>query len=131
MTVYLTEEQALLIADEEGFVIQDLGLLASAVARPQTAVFGVEAYPDLWTKAASLLESVSRNHAVLDGNKRLALLLTDVFLGLNGRDLQRSDEHADYVVAVCQGQMDLPTSAAHLEAHSARAVTYLWDDDAG
>ena len=97
----------------EGFVIRDLGLLASAIARPQTTVYGAEAYHDLWTKAAALLESLARNHALADGNKRLTLVLTDVFLGLNGWDLRDSPEHVDYVLAVCTGQMDLEESADH------------------
>lgn len=118
---YLTEAEALHLVQVEGFVIRDLGLLASAIARPQTTVYGAEAYHDLWTKAAALLESLARNHALADGNKRLALVLTDVFLGLNGWDLRDSPEHVDYVLAVCTGQMDLEESADHLQRHSGRA----------
>lgn len=51
--------------------IRDIGLLGSAVARPQTTVFGQDAYPDLWSKAAALLQSIVNNHALIDGNKRL------------------------------------------------------------
>jgi death-on-curing protein len=50
--------------------IRDLGLLGSAVARPATTVFGQDAYPDLWTKAAALLQSLVKNPALSDGNKR-------------------------------------------------------------
>jgi death-on-curing protein len=64
--------------------IRDVGLLASAAARPQTTLFGVDAYPDVWTKAAALLQSVVKNHALVDGNKRLGWLATAVFLDLNG-----------------------------------------------
>jgi death-on-curing protein len=64
--------------------IRDVGLLGSAVARPQTTVFGADAYPDLWTKAAALLHSIVKNHALVDGNKRLGWLATAVFLDLNG-----------------------------------------------
>lgn len=53
--------------------IRDAGLLGSAAARPQTTVFGDDAYPDIWTKAAALLQSVLKNHALIDGNKRLRL----------------------------------------------------------
>jgi death-on-curing protein len=63
--------------------IRDVGLLAAAVARPQATVFGEDAYPDVWTKAAALLESVVNNHALVDGNKRLGWLATAVFLELN------------------------------------------------
>ena len=63
--------------------IRDIGLLGSAVARPQTTVFGEDAYPDLWTKAAALLHSIVKNHALVDGNKRLGWLATAVFLEIN------------------------------------------------
>ena len=64
--------------------IRDVGLLGSAAARPQTTAFGDDAYPDVWTKAAALLQSILKNHALVDGNKRLGWLATAVFLELNG-----------------------------------------------
>lgn len=64
--------------------VRDMGLLGSAVARPQTTAFGEDAYPDLLTKAAALLQSIVNNHALVDGNKRLGWLATAVFLELNG-----------------------------------------------
>ena len=67
--------------------IRDVGLLGSAVARPQTTVGGRDAYPDLSTKAAALLQSIVNNHALIDGNKRLGWLATAVFLELNGVDV--------------------------------------------
>jgi death-on-curing protein len=67
--------------------IRDVGLLGSAAARPQTTVFGEDAYADIWTKAAALLQSVVKNHPLVDGNKRLGWLATGVFLQLNGVDV--------------------------------------------
>jgi len=64
--------------------IRDIGLLGSAAARPQATAFGQDAYPDLLTKAAALLQSIVNNHALVDGNKRLGWLATAVFLELNG-----------------------------------------------
>ncbi len=64
--------------------IRDIGLLGSAAARPQTTAFGEDAYPDLISKAAALLQSIVNNHALVDGNKRLGWLATAVFLELNG-----------------------------------------------
>ena len=64
--------------------IRDAGLLAAAAARPQASVFGADAYPDIWTKAAALLQSIVGNHPLIDGNKRLGWLATAVFLELNG-----------------------------------------------
>lgn len=118
---YLTEGDALYLVRTHDFVIRDPGLLASAIARPQTSIYGAEAYPNLWMKAAALLESLALNHALVDGNKRIALVLTDVFLGLNGWDLLDTPEHVDYVLAVCTGQMGLGDSADHLLGHSVRA----------
>ena len=63
--------------------IRDVGLLASAVARPQTTVGGEDAYPTIWLMAAALLQSVVGNHALVDGNKRLGWLSAAVFLEIN------------------------------------------------
>lgn len=71
--------------------IRDPGLLSSAVVRPETVVFGQEAYPDVWLKAAALLHSICMNHALIDGNKRLAWAAARVFLGLNGIMIQDVD----------------------------------------
>lgn len=67
--------------------IRDIGLLGSAVARPQTTLFGEDAYPDIWTKAAAMLQSIVNNHALIDGNKRLGWLATATFLHINGIEI--------------------------------------------
>lgn len=67
--------------------VRDYGLLSSSVARPATVAFGHEAYPDIWEKAAALLHSLCMNHALVDGNKRLAWAATRVFLALNDTPL--------------------------------------------
>jgi death-on-curing protein len=66
------------------FLIRDAGLLGSAAARPRTTVFGKDAYPDVWTRAAALLQSIVKGHPLVDGNKRLGWLATAAFLELNG-----------------------------------------------
>lgn len=76
--------------------IRDLGLLGSAVSRPQTSVFGRDAYPDLVTKAAALLQSIVNNHSLIDGNKRLGWLATAVFLEINGVDASRASNDEIY-----------------------------------
>ena len=70
--------------------IRDVGLLGSAAARPQTTAFGEDAYPDLLTKAAALLQSIVNNHPMVDGNKRLGWLATAVFLEVNGIEASRA-----------------------------------------
>ena len=87
--------------------IRDLGLLDSACHRPQASLFGQEAYPTLAGKAAALLHSVACNHALVDGNKRLALLATVVFLRINGYVLDLTDDEAfDLTMSVAAGQLD-------------------------
>ena len=82
--------------------IRDIGLLGSAVARPRTSAFGQDAYPDILTKAAALLQSIVNNHALIDGNKRLGWLSTAVFLEVNGVKALRisNDDVYDVVIWV-------------------------------
>jgi len=96
--------------------IRDAGLLGSAAARPQTAVFGDDAYPDIWTKAAALLQSVLKNHALIDGNQRLGWLATAVFLELNGVTVSHipSDVVYDFVIDVTVGSHEIGEIAERL-----------------
>jgi death-on-curing protein len=89
--------------------IRDIGLLGSAAARPQTTAFGEDAYPDLLTKAAALLQSIVNNHALVDGNKRLGWLATAAFLELNGIKASRAsnDDVYEFVVWVAATNADL------------------------
>ncbi len=87
--------------------VRDVGLLESALTRPQASAFGSDAYPELHTKAAALLHSVASNHGLADGNKRLALAATIAFLGINGWRLTlTNDEAYELVVAVASGELD-------------------------
>jgi death-on-curing protein len=88
--------------------IGDLGLLESASARPRTTVVGADAYPDLATKVAAMLESIVRNHALVDGNKRLGWLALVLVLALNGVRLDVDDDEAfDLVIGVAEGRHDV------------------------
>jgi death on curing protein len=110
VTRYLTVEQALRIARIAigGPVeVRDVGLLDAAVNRPRASVLGQDAYPELFAKAAALMHSLARNHALVDGNKRLAWLATYVFLAKNGVELDPDDDAAyDLMIAVASGQVD-------------------------
>lgn len=87
--------------------IRDAGLLESALARPQTTIFGADAYPTIHHKAAALLHSLARNHALVDGNKRLAFAGLIAFLGINGLRLTwTNDEAYDFVIDVARGELD-------------------------
>jgi death-on-curing protein len=87
--------------------VRDLGLLDSACHRPRASFFGQEAYPTLTGKAAALMHSLAGNHALVDGNKRLALLATVVFLRINGYVLDLTDDEAfALTMSVAAGQLD-------------------------
>jgi death-on-curing protein len=118
VTAYLDIEDALQVVDRYGFHVRDVGLLASALARPATTVMGAEAYPELAVKAAALLESVARFHPLLDGNKRTAWTLMVLLLWINGyRHDFNMDEGFDLVVGVAAGTIDLVDSAAQISGH--------------
>jgi len=88
-------------------VVRDHGLLESALGRPQATAFGEDAYPSIHEKAAALLHSLARNHALVDGNKRLALAATIAFFGMNGLRLTLSNDEAyDLVMSVATGELD-------------------------
>lgn len=98
--------------------IRDVGLLGSAVARPQTTAFGVDAYPDLWAKAGALLLSIVKNHALVDGNKRLGWLATAVFLDINGIDVSvaSNDDVYELVMDVAAGSHTIAEVAERLSS---------------
>ena len=121
---YLSVEDLLEIAAGvmDHVVVRDAGLLAAAAARPQVTVFGDDAYPTFEDKAAALLHSMVRNHALMDGNKRLAWSAARIFCLLNGRDLTYTvDEAEDLMLSAASGHLDVPQIAAWLLAHSASA----------
>ena len=95
--------------------IRDLGLLDAAVARARSSAFGVDAYPTIRLKAAALLHSLCRSHALVDGNKRLGLLATVTFLRANDQPFTLTQDQAfDLVMAVAEGALDVPDIAERL-----------------
>ena len=97
--------------------VRDAGLIESAVARPQTTVFGDAAYPTLMTQAGALLHSLARNHPLVDGNKRLAWASARVFLLMNRVDLSYDvDDAEELVLAVARGECDVEEIAQRLES---------------
>ncbi|WP_371481279.1 type II toxin-antitoxin system death-on-curing family toxin [Kitasatospora sp. NBC_00315] len=101
---YLTVLEILDLAEyacqEQEVGVRDLGLLSSAAHRPQSQMFGVEAYTGLFEKAASLLHSLAVNHPFVDGNKRTAWMSTVVFLDLNGAEMAGIDQDEAYLLVV-------------------------------
>jgi death-on-curing protein len=87
--------------------VRDYGLLESALARPQATAFGDDAYTSIHDKAAALLHSLAGNHALVDGDKRLALGATLAFYGMNGMRLTlTNDEAYELIVDVAAGRLD-------------------------
>jgi death on curing protein len=101
--------------------VRDYGLLEAALARPQATAFSSDAYPGLDDKAAALMHSLARNHALVDGNKRLALAATIAFYGINGRRLTlTNDEAYALIMDVAAGKLD---SVDEISAVLATATT--------
>ncbi len=96
--------------------IRDAGLLSAAAARPRATVFGADAYPDLWAKAAALLQSIVKHHPLIDGNRRLGWLATAVFLELNGIDTTgiANDDVYEFVMEVAAGDHEVDELRAAL-----------------
>ena len=99
-TVYLTLADVMFIHGEQirlfggGEGVRDLGLVESALLRPQTGY-----YADLIEEAAALWESLTVNHGFVDGNKRVGFASMDVFLGLNGYRLEADpNEVASFIL---------------------------------
>lgn len=125
MTHYLTAQQLLFIharliattGGEHG--VRDLGLLQSAVARPQATFDGADLYPDLYAKAAALMESLAQNHPFVDGNKRTAITATALFLVRNGRSLQTTNAELErFTFHVINHHPPLEELATWFEANS-------------
>lgn len=117
---FLTVEDLLEIAEGvlEEVAIRDAGLLAAAAGRPQATVFGADAYPAFEDKAAALLHSLVRNHALVDGNKRLAWAAARIFCLLNGRDLAYTvDDAEQMMLAAAAGTLDVAGIASWLRRH--------------
>lgn len=90
------------------FRVREIGLLESAAARPKTSVFGEDAYLTFAEKTAALLHSIARNHALIDGNKRLAWSAARLFCLMNDLDINmKQDKAYEMVVGVAAGQIEM------------------------
>ena len=120
----LSLEELLGLADDLNcFAVRAIGRLDYAAHRRRSQSFGEDAYPSNHEKAAIQLESIVRNHPLMDGNKRLGWLATYVFYGLNGYDIIAPDDEAyDLIIALAAGKADFREAAAALESWTARAV---------
>ena len=122
--IYLTLPELLHVAGRvlgPEVAVRDYGLLAAALARPRATAFGKDAYSSLDARAAALLHSLARSHALIGGNKRLALAATIAFCGLNGCRLTLTNDQAyDLVMKIAAGELDqVEEIAAILQAATA------------
>jgi death on curing protein len=124
MTEYLDLDDLLEIARAaigEEVAVGDYGLLESALARPRASVFGQDAYTELHLKAAALLHSLARNHALVDGNKRLAWTACRTFLAINDQWISApEDDRFNFVIQVATGgipELDQIAEQLHTWSH--------------
>lgn len=122
---YLTIEEVLFIHDQAvkrfggSFGIRDIGLLESAVARPQATFGGQDLYLTIFDKAAALMHSLLKNHPFTDGNKRTALSTTGLFLKINGYHLQNMhNKEVLFTMNVENNSFSLEKIASWLEEHT-------------
>ena len=99
--------------------IRDLGLVDSAVARPQATFGGEDLYPGIYKKAAALFHSLIFNHAFVDGNKRTSITSTARFLSMNGYELNASDkEFVSFPLRVENKHLSFEEIASWLKNHT-------------
>lgn len=122
---YLTAKQIMfihsrLIKETGGSLgVHDLSSLLSAVGRPQSSFDDQDLYPDLFTKAAALLDSLIRNHPFVDGNKRAGMAAAALFLRRNGYQLKTTQEElVRTAMGVAQSQLTIEETAAWLQDNS-------------
>jgi death-on-curing protein len=122
---YLTPEQVLfiharLVAETGGaHGVRDLASLESAVARPQAAFEDRDLYPDVFTKAAALLDSLINNHPFVDGNKRTGVSAAALFLRANGWRLAAGNADLEsFTLEVATSHLEVPTIAEWLRRQS-------------
>lgn len=121
MTEFLDTYDALQVIQGLGFHVQDVGLLEGALARPKTTIFGEDAYPTLELKIAALANSLIKNHALVDGNKRTTWTLINAFALINDFDLVMTvDKGLDFMMGVATDKYDLVEAAKILRGHLVR-----------
>jgi death-on-curing protein len=102
--------------------LRDLGLLDSALAQPKMTVGGKFAHKTVFDKAAAYGFHVCKNHPFIDGNKRVAFVLMDVFLLENGWELSATEEDAYTVVMdLASGHLTKAQLASWLKEHSSKS----------
>lgn len=127
MVRYLSEKEveyinAFLIekySPKEPIGVNDRSLLQSALARPEQSLFGDDAYPSLYLKAAALFESLTQNHPFYNANKRTGFAAMKQFLWVNGYNLTAGQREAeDFTVYVVVEKPAIEEIAKWIEKNS-------------
>lgn len=127
MTRYLTDKEVIIInalvikryTPKEMIGVKDNHLLQSALGRPQQSVFGEDAYPTIFEKAAALYASLSQNHAFHNGNKRTGFASMKQFLWVNGYQLTASEKTAeDFTVYVVKSKPSIKEISDWIKVNS-------------
>jgi death-on-curing protein len=129
VTQYLSPEQVLflhsrLISETGGaHGVHDLGMLLSAVGRPQATFENQELYPDLFSKTAALMDSLVRNHPFVDGNKRTAITAAGIFLWINRYQLSvANEEMVRFTLACAQSQISMDEMTVWFKQYSSAVL---------
>lgn len=118
MTEYLDLYDAVQQIEKFGFRVKDYGLLESALARPQTRLFGEDAYPTFELKCVALMQSLIKNHSLFDGNKRTTWMLLNSFVLINDFNLQMTtDEGFDFTIGMATDKYDIEQAAKIIRKH--------------
>lgn len=125
--IYLTTNQVITIntiqihlySPDEPLGVKDPNLLDSAINRPKQSAFGKDAYPTIYEKAAALFESIAKNHAFHNANKRTALASLIVFLKINHyRWTMGIEEEQDFTVDVVNHKYTFDEIISTIENHT-------------
>ena len=129
MIRYLSLREVLILHERVAVVsgggvgVRDLGLLESAVAQPRQTFGGADLYPSIVEKAVALGFSLISNHPFVDGNKRVGHAALEVFLLLNGFELDAPvDDQERIVLGVASGEMTREEFARWVDAHACDAT---------
>lgn len=127
MTVYLSFEQLLWLHERQirtfggSQGVRDRGGAEAALARPQMTFDGEDLYPDVEVKAAALMHSLVMNHPFVDGNKRVGAVAAELFLSLNGVELEATDDElVEIAFAVARGEVTAEALGIWLRQRSRR-----------
>ncbi len=124
-TKYLILDEVIAIHDSMielyggSFGIQNIGLIQSAISRPQASFGGIDLYPTIFDKASALFHSLIFNHAFVDGNKRTAMTTTARFLAVNGYSVEVGQkEFVEFPLRAENKRLSLEEVASWLKKYS-------------